>query len=233
MTGEQQDGYQATWKRSIESRDAFWLEAAEAIDWVTPPRIALEERAPSSWRWFPGAELNTCYNALDRHVLAGRGDQTALIYDSAMTGTRARFSYRELLGRVARFAGVLRANGVGTGDRVVIYLPMVPEAVIAMLACARIGAVHSVVFGGFAATELAVRIDDATPTVIVTASGGLEPGRVVEYLPLVEKALSLSRGSVHTVIVRDRDKIPGSAADYAGRGAVTWLDWAAEEENAT
>jgi propionyl-CoA synthetase len=231
MAGQKLTGYRDTWQQSIDNREEFWLEAAQAIDWVTPPRRALESSA-SEWRWFPGGELNTSYNALDRHVLAGRGAQTALIYDSAMTGTKARFSYLELLQRVARFAGALRANGVGKGDRVIIYLPMVPEAVIAMLACARIGAIHSVVFGGFAATELAVRIDDATPTVIVTASGGLEPGRIVEYLPLVEKALSLSNGSVRTVIVRDREKIPGSAADYAGRGAVDWLDWAAEDADA-
>jgi len=232
MTSEAHGGYRDTWQRSIAQREEFWLEATQDIDWVTPPRAALEQRSTTDWRWFPGGELNTSYNALDRHVLAGRGAQTALIYDSAMTGTRATFSYLELLQRVARFAGVLRANGVGKGDRVIIYLPMVPEAVIAMLACARIGAIHSVVFGGFAATELAVRIDDSTPTVIVTASGGLEPGRVVEYLPLVAKALSLSKGSVRTVIVRDREKVPGSAADYAGQGDVAWLDWAAEEENA-
>jgi len=229
--------YRAAWRRSIEQREEFWLDAARLVDWVDPPRAALTERSPTDYRWFAGGTLNTSYNALDRHVLAGRGDHTALIYDSAMTGTRARISYRDLLDRVARFAGVLRAAGVGRGDRVVVYLPMIPEAVVAMLACARIGAVHSVVFGGFAASELAVRIDDARPSVLVTASGGLEPGKAVEYLPLVRKALDQSAGSVHTVIVQNRHAIPGSAADYASAAtdgaAVRWLDWAEAAAAAT
>ncbi|HSP53191.1 MAG TPA: AMP-binding protein [Cryobacterium sp.] len=234
MPEEASAGYHDLWQHSVDAgtRSAFWLRAAQAIDWTLPPTVALEERSPGTWRWFPDGELNTSYNALDRHVLAGRGDQTAVIYDSAMSGTRVRLSYQELLGRVERFAGVLRANGVGQGDRVIVYLPMIPEAIVAMLACARIGAIHSVVFGGFAASELAVRIDDARPTVIVTASGGLEPGRAVEYLPLIERALSLSKGSVRTVIVRDREMIPGSAADYAGTDDVAWLDWAREENAA-
>ncbi|QYF73921.1 AMP-binding protein [Cryobacterium sp. PAMC25264] len=229
--------YRATWRRSIETREEFWLDAARLVDWVDPPRAALTEHSPTEYRWFADGTLNTSYNALDRHVLAGRGDHTALIYDSAMTGTRAQISYRDLLERVARFAGVLRAAGVGRGDRVVVYLPMIPEAVVAMLACARIGAVHSVVFGGFAASELAVRIDDARPTVLVTASGGLEPGKTVEYLPLVRKALDQSAGSVHTVIVQNRHAIPGSAADYASDAAdgaaVRWLDWAEAAAAAT
>ncbi len=235
MTSDNTVGYHRTWQRSVDAdtRADFWLEAAQAIDWITPPRVALEERSPDTWRWFPDGELNTSYNALDRHVLAGRGNQTAVIYDSAMSGTRIRISYLELLGRVSRFAGVLRENGVGRGDRVIVYLPMIPEAIVAMLACARIGAVHSVVFGGFAASELAVRIDDARPTVIVTASGGLEPGRAVEYLPLVQRAMAQSAGSVRTVIVRDREMIPGSAADCAGADGVAWLDWADEEAKAT
>jgi len=223
--------YQRSWQRSIDSPEEFWLEAAADIEWITPPRAALEQRSATDWSWFPGGHLNTSVNALDRHVLAGRGAQTALIYDSAMTGTQASLTYLDLLGRVSKFAGALRANGVGRGDRVIIYLPMIPEAVIAMLACARIGAIHSVVFGGFAANELATRIDDARPSVIVTASGGHEPGRAVEYLPLVQRALTLSDGSVHTVIVRDRDTIPGSAADYADE-PVSWLDWATEENGA-
>ncbi|TFC92438.1 AMP-binding protein [Cryobacterium sp. TMT4-31] len=230
-------GYRDVWRRSIDERDDFWLQAAGLVDWVSAPTTALTERSPTDYSWFADGTLNTSYNALDRHVLAGRGDHTALIYDSAMTGTRIRLSYRDLLDRVARFAGVLRANGVGRGDRVIVYLPMIPEAVVAMLACARIGAVHSVVFGGFAASELAVRIDDARPAVIVTASGGLEPGKAVPYLPLVQKALELSAGSVHTVIVRDRATIDGSAADYAGDpaddAAVRWLDWADAEAAAT
>jgi len=240
-----QTRYHDVWRRSIDEREDFWLEAARQVDWVRPPSAALEQSSPGRYRWFADGTLNTSYNALDRHVLAGRGDHTALIYDSAMTGTRVRISYRDLLERVARFAGVLREAGVGRGDRVIVYLPMIPEAVVAMLACARIGAVHSVVFGGFAASELAVRIDDARPEVIVTASGGMEPGKAVEYLPLVRKALSLSAGSVHTVIVRDRQSVPGSAADYAGADTgenagtaagerpVRWLDWAAAEAGAT
>ncbi|MBB5640086.1 AMP-binding protein [Cryobacterium roopkundense] len=231
MTDAPLGTYADTWRRSIDSPEDFWMEAAQGLEWTTPPRAALEQRSETDWTWFPGGRLNTSYNALDRHVIAGRGAQTALIYDSAMTGTRISLTYLELLGRVAKFAGALRANGVGTGDRVIIYLPMIPEAVIAMLACARIGAIHSVVFGGFAANELAVRIDDARPSVIVTASGGLEPGRAVEYLPLVQKALALSAGSVHTVLVRNRESIPGSAADYADE-SVSWLDWADEEDNA-
>ncbi|ANP71687.1 AMP-binding protein [Cryobacterium arcticum] len=236
-TGTSTGAYRAAWRRSIEQREEFWLDAARLVDWVDPPSAALTEHSPTDYRWFADGTLNTSYNALDRHVLAGRGDHTALIYDSAMTGTRARISYRDLLDRVARFAGVLRAAGVGRGDRVVVYLPMIPEAVVAMLACARIGAVHSVVFGGFAASELAVRIDDARPTVLVTASGGLEPGKAVEYLPLVRKALDLSAGSVHTVIVQNRHAIPGSAADYASDtgddAAVRWLDWAEASAAAT
>ncbi|MDJ0323840.1 AMP-binding protein [Cryobacterium sp. PH31-AA6] len=234
MTSDSTAGYHQTWQRSIDAgtRAEFWLEAAGAIDWITPPSVALEERSPGAWTWFPDGELNTSFNALDRHVLAGRGDQTAVIYDSAMSGTRTRISYLDLLGRVSRFAGVLRDNGVVKGDRVIVYLPMIPEAIVAMLACARIGAIHSVVFGGFAASELAVRIDDARPTVIVTASGGLEPGRAVAYLPLVERAMAQSAGSVRTVIVQARELIPGSAADYAGADGVAWLDWAEEERKA-
>jgi len=234
MTADRTGNYRAAWQQSIDDRETFWLNAAEGIDWIARPSRSLEEQTGDAWRWFPDGELNTCFNALDRHVLAGRGDDIAVIYDSAMTGTKRRFTYAEILERTALFAGVLAANGVEKGDRVVIYLPMIPEAIIAMLACARIGAIHSVVFGGFAANELAIRLDDAKPSVIVTASGGLEPGRVVEYLPLVAKALAQSSvGSVHTVIVRDRESIPGSAADYADQESVRWLDWATELERAT
>ncbi|RFA09289.1 propionyl-CoA synthetase [Subtercola boreus] len=210
---------------SRTDRSGFWLEAAKAVDWIRPPTVAIEQRSPREWGWFPDGELNLSANALDRHVDAGRGDLTALLYDSAMTGTKAAFSYRELRDLVADFAGVLRSQGVGVGDRVLVYLPMTPDAVVAMLACARLGAIHSVVFGGFAATELAVRIDDATPKVIVTASGGLEPGRAVEYLHLVRKAIDLAAHRVQSVIVRDRAAVPGSAADYQGDTEVAWLDW--------
>lgn len=217
-------------ERSERDRDAFWLEQADALAWSRPPRTAVEHPSNEVWRWFPDGELNVCENALDRHVAEGRGEVTALIADSAMTGERLSLSYRELRDRVAAFAGVLRAGGVGAGDRVLIYLPMIAEAAIAMLACARIGAIHSVVFGGFAANELAVRIDDATPTVVVTASGGLEPNRTVEYLPLVSRALDLSvSGSVRQVVVFDRPEVPGSAADYAGDSRANWVDWASAE----
>lgn len=217
--------YRLTYNSSTQDPEAFWLDAASAVDWNTPPTVALDESAAPVYRWFPGAELNTCFNAVDRHVLAGRGDQTAVIYDSAMTGMKDRFTYAELLNEVSSFAGVLRDQGVTAGDRVVIYLPMIPQAIFAMLACARIGAVHSVVFGGFAAHELAVRIDDAQPTVLVTASGGLEPGRTVEYLPLVAEALELSHGSIHTVIVKERRNVPGTIKRYDGGNGVSWLDW--------
>ena len=222
------NSYRAVKERSEQDREGFWTHAAELIDWVTPPARALEMRSADEWTWFPGGELNISYNAIDRHVEAGRGDEAAIIYDSAMTGTHVRISYNELLEEVAYFAGALREQGVGKGDRVLIYLPMIPQAHIAMLACARIGAIHSVVFGGFAASELAVRIADARPKAIVTCSGGVEPGRVVEYLPIIDQALDLSGGEdsgVDCVIVRRRDTVPGEAADYADDPRTNWLDW--------
>jgi propionyl-CoA synthetase len=205
--------YAAAHRRSIEAPDGFWAEAALGIDWVHRPQRVLDtERAPL-YRWFPDGVLNTCYNALDRHVIAGRGDQPALVYDSAMTGQRRTYPYAELLELVARFGGVLRALGVQRGDRVVIYMPMVPEAVIAMLACARIGAVHSVVFGGFAAPELAARIDDARPTVIVSASCGIEPTRVVAYKPLLERALELAEHVPERCVVLQRPQLLAELTD--------------------
>ena len=212
--------YREAFEAAAERPDDFWLAAAQAIDWTVAPTRALDDSAAPHYRWFPDGQLNTCYNALDRHAEAGNGDRTALIYDSAMVGVQQSFTYAELLDRVARFAGVLAAQGVTKGDRVVIYMPMIPEAVIAMLACARIGAVHSVVFGGFAANELAARIDDAQPVALLTASGGLEPGRTVEYLPVVAKALALTGAAPATVIVKNRGEIAGDATDYPG-----YLDW--------
>jgi propionyl-CoA synthetase len=212
--------YSDAFARSIDDRESFWLAAAAEIEWSVPPTTALDDSAAPMYRWFPDGRLNTCFNALDRHVAAGHGDRLALIWDSAMVGEIRRYTYAELLDEVSRFAGVLASQGVAAGDRVVIYLPMIPEAAIAMLACARIGAVHSVVFGGFAAPELATRIDDAEPVAIITASGGLEPGRTVEYLPMVAKALELSANPPSTVIVKDREQVTGSAADHGG-----WLDW--------
>src|SRR5215831_15695238 len=166
--------YDDAFRRSLDDPEGFWGEAAAGIDWYTEPETILDGSNPPFYRWFPGGTLNTCHNALDRHVDAGRGDQDALIYDSPVTGTKRAYTYRQLRDETARFASVLAGLGVKKGDRVVIYMPMIPEAVVAMLACARIGAVHSVVFGGFAAHELAVRIDDAKPALIVSASCGIE-----------------------------------------------------------
>ncbi|MGO4385162.1 AMP-binding protein [Specibacter sp. RAF43] len=214
-------GYMSEYQRSLNDPERFWLDAARAVDWVVEPRRAHSDAEAPISRWFPDGELNTCFNALDRHVAAGRGDQTALIHDSAMLGTIRRYSYKELTDEVARFAGVLRAHGVGKGDRVVIYLPMIPEAAIAMLATARLGAIHSVVFGGFAATELSVRIKDAAPAAIVTATGGLEPNRHIEYLPTVREALAKAGREDTPVIIKQR---PGFATDPAAL-EWTWTDW--------
>src|SRR5947208_2435586 len=176
--------YAETYRRSIEKPEEFWAEAAEAIEWERRWDRVLDDTRPPFYRWFAGARLNTCWNALDRHVAAGHGERLALIWDSPVTNTIVRFTYRELRDRTARFAGVLAGLGVKTGDRVLIYMPMVPEAAIAMLACARIGAIHSVVFGGFASHELATRIDDAKPIAIVSASCGLEINRDLPYQTL-------------------------------------------------
>jgi propionyl-CoA synthetase len=211
--------YAEVYRGALQDPERFWLTAASAVDWDVAPSRALDDSRAPMYRWFPDAFLNTCYNALDRHVRAGRGDQTALVHHSAYGGDVRRFSYRELTEQVARFAGVLRAQGVARGDRVIIYLPMIAEAVVAMLACARLGAVHSVVFGGFAAPELATRIDDAGPRVIVTASCGVEPGRIVEYKPIVDAALELSAHRPERVIVLQRDE--AHASPSAGD-----IDWA-------
>jgi len=195
-------------RQSIEQPERFWGEAAARIRWRKPFRRVLDaERAPF-YRWFSEGELNTCENALDRHVEAGYGSRGALIYDSPVTGRQQRFSYAELLDRVARFAGGLAGLGVGRGDRVLIYMPMVPEAVVAMLACARLGAIHSVVFGGFAAKELAHRVDDAAPKVILSASCGVEPGRIVEYGPLLDRALELASVVPDWKVILERPECP-------------------------
>ena len=211
--------YDETYARTVSDPEGFWLEAAGLVDWIKSPRQALDSSNPPFFKWFPDASLNTCYNALDRHVINGRADQTALIYDSAVTNTKSQYTYAELLGEVAAFAGALRMSGVGKGDRVVIYMPMIPEAVVAMLACARLGAVHSVVFGGFAPAELAVRIDDATPTVIVTASCGIEPSRVIDYKPFVDKALELAEHKPAHVILKQRPQVEATMIE--GRD----IDW--------
>jgi len=198
--------FDATVLRSLTDPEGFWGEIARGIDWDREWDTVLDRSAAPLYRWFSGGQLNTCYNAVDRHVEQGRADQLAIIYDSPMTGTIERFTYRQLQDLVARFAGALKNEGVDKGDRVIIYMPMIPEAAIAMLACARIGAVHSVVFGGFAANELAVRIDDATPKVVVLASCGLEPGRVVSYKPLLDGALDLARHKPDRCIVLQREQ---------------------------
>ncbi|MEQ3642977.1 MAG: propionyl-CoA synthetase [Paracoccus sp. (in: a-proteobacteria)] len=209
-----QDLY-ARWKADPE---AFWMQAADAIDWTQPPSRAHFDQGPAG-EWFADGMVNTCWNAIDRHVAGGHGDRLAVIHDSPMTGSVSRLTYAQLQDQVARLAGVLAARGIGKGDRVIIYMPMIPEALQAMLACARIGAIHSVVFGGFAAHELAVRIDDAKPRAIIAASCGLEPGRVVPYKPLMDRAIDEAAHKPDFTIVFQR---PECAADMvAGRD----LDW--------
>src|SRR3954471_20680033 len=182
-------GYEETYRRSLERPEEFWAEAAAAIDWETRWDRVLDDSRPPFYRWSPGGRLNTCWNALDRHVAAGHGERVALIWDSPVTGQIVRFTYREMRDRVARFAGVLSGLGVKTGDRVLIYMPMVPEAAIAMLACARIGAVHSVVFGGFSAQSVADRVNDSRAKLVVTADGGFRRGAVVPLKRNVDEAL--------------------------------------------
>jgi propionyl-CoA synthetase len=196
--------FDEVYRHSLDDPETFWAEAAPAIDWDEPWEQVLDRSRPPFYRWFTGGRLNTCHNALDRHVDGGRADQLALIHDSPVTGTTAAVTYRELRDAVARFAGALAAEGVGPGDRVIVYMPMVPEAVIAMLACARIGAVHSVVFGGFASHELATRIDDAKPKVIVSASCGIEPSRLVHYKPLLDEAIAMAESKPERCIILQR-----------------------------
>ena len=216
--------YGAEYAAWMADPEAAWMRAASEVEWTRQPDRAFDAGSGPFGRWFPGGELNTCYNCLDRHVLAGHGERTALIWDSAMEGRTLRFSYAALLDRVARVAGALAGLGVARGDPVVIYMPMVPEAAIAMLACARLGAVHSVVFGGFAAPELAKRIADARPVAVVTASCGMEPGRVVAYMPLLEAALALSPHQPRACLVLQRPAMaaelkPGRDHDFAAAEA--------------
>lgn len=211
--------YRTEHARSIADPEGFWGEQATLVTWMKKPTRVLDAERPPFYRWFPDGTLNTCYNALDRHVVAGHGDRTALIYDSPVTGTTQRFSYAELLEKVATFAGALRSFGVDHGDRVVIYLPMIPEAVIAMLACARIGAVHSVVFGGFAPHELAIRIDDARPKVVVSASCGIEPSRIVDYKPMLDRALEMAEHKPDVCVVKQRPQAEATLVE--GRD----VDW--------
>jgi propionyl-CoA synthetase len=212
-------GYREDHRRSIEDPEGYWADQARLVDWIRAPATVLDRSNPPFYRWYPDGVLNTCYNALDRHVVAGHGDRAALVHDSPVTDTQRTLTYAELLEKVSAFAGALRGFGVEKGDRVVIYMPMVPEAVVAMLACARLGAVHSVVFGGFAPHELAVRIDDAQPKVVVSASCGIEPTRVVEYKPMLDRALELATHKPGTCVVLQR---PQAAAAMTDPRDVDW-----------
>ena len=218
--------YSDLYAKAQSDIEGFWMEAASGIDWYKAPTQALDSSKPPFHRWFPDGEMNTCHNAVDRHVAAGRGDQRAVIYDSPITGTSSTLTFAELQEATARFAGMLQRLGVAAGDRVIIYMPMIPEAVVAMLGCARLGAVHSVVFGGFAAAELAKRIDDATPKAIISASCGHEPSRVVAYKPLLDEAIELSSHKPHSCVIYQREAL---AADLVeGRD----LEWHAAHEGA-
>ncbi len=213
----------AAWSADPEG---FWMEAAKAVDWMTPPTRALDDADAPLYRWFSDGVCNTCYNAVDRHVEAGRGDQAAIIYDSPVTGRKQRISFAELKDKTASLAGALSARGVEKGDRVLIYMPMVPEALVAMLACARIGAVHSVVFGGFAASELAVRVDDAAPKAILAASCGIEPGRVIAYKPMIDEAIELSSNKPDFTVILQREQAEADLID--GRD----FEWEAFQDGA-
>ena len=220
--------YDEAFARSLADPDGFWGEAAEEIDWYRKWDKVLDDSNAPFYKWFTGATVNTCHNALDRHVDGGRADQVALIYDSPVTGnTIKKYTYRELRDWVARFAGALRAKGVKAGDRVIIYMPMVPEAAVAMLACARLGAVHSVVFGGFASNELAVRIDDAKPDVIVSASCGIEVDRVIPYKPLLDGAIEAAASKPSCVIMLQRSE---EKAELISGRDVDWDDVMATAE---
>jgi len=211
--------YEEIFQRSVTNPEAFWGEAAENISWHKKWDRVLDDSKKPFYRWFTGGEMNTCYNAVDRHVEAGRGDQTAIIYDSPVTKQVQKITYRELLDQVSRFAGALKDLGVVKGDTVVIYMPMVPQAAVAMLACARLGAIHSVVFGGFAPHELAIRIDDAKPRVIVTASGAIEVTRLIEYKPMIDKAIELASFKPEKCVILSRPQVkaellPGRDFDW-------------------
>src|SRR5690349_9898281 len=217
--------YDEVYARSMADPEGFWAEAAREIDWFKPAEKIFDRDMGLYGRWFAGAIVNTCYNALDRHVARGRADQLALIHDSPLAGTVIRLTYSEMLREVQALAAVMQEFGLAKGDRVIIYMPMVPEAMVAMLACARIGVVHSVVFGGFAARELATRIEDAKPKLIFSTSCGLEPGRIVQYKPLLDEAIKLSSVKPQACVILQRPQqvcelAPGRDHDWATlRGA--------------
>ncbi len=219
--------FDAVFQSSIENPEKFWGEAAKSITWYKEPEVVLDDSNAPFYKWFPGGKMNTCYNAIDRHVEGGRADQTAIIYDSPVTNTIKKISYKELLDQVATFAGGLASQGVTKGDTVVIYMPMIPEAAVAMLACARLGAVHSVVFGGFAPHELAIRIDHAQPKLIITASGAIEGAKTLAYKPLVDSAIEQSTHEVANVVVFQRDFIKSDMIE--GRD-IDWNDLVAASE---
>src|SRR5436309_7875147 len=200
--------YHQVHARSLADPEGFWGEAARDIDWIAPAKKIFDPAIGVYGRWFAGAVVNTCYNALDRHVAGGRADQVALIHDSPLAGRVTQLTYAQMLHEVKTLAAIMADFGVAKGDRVILYMPMVPEAVVAMLACARIGAVHSVVFGGFAAKELATRIEDAKPKLVFSASCGLEPGRIVQYKPLLDEAIKLSSAKPQACIILQRQQHP-------------------------
>lgn len=218
--------YATEYQASIDAPEAFWADKAKQLPWFKAPEKILSDDENGIKRWFADGEMNTCYMALDHHVAEGRGDQAALIYDSPVTDTKIQLTYNELLDKVSRFAGLLQANGVSKGDRVVVYMPMISEAVIAMLAAARIGAVHSVVFGGFSAHELAVRIDDAQPKMLITASCGIEINRIIEYKPMIDKAIELAAYKPAKVVLLQRKQCIANM--HEGRD----IDWAAAMKTA-
>ncbi|MDR3436577.1 AMP-binding protein, partial [Telmatospirillum sp.] len=211
MASRYQEVYQS-WRKDPQ---AFWAEAAKAVDWIKPPTIAFDPKAGVYGRWFPDGTLNTCYNAIDRHVKNGRSQQAAIIYDSPVTGFKRTYTYEQLLAEVNALASVLRDFGVVKGDRVLVYMPMIPEAIIGVMACARIGAIHSVVFGGFASKELATRINDSEPKIILTASCGIEPNRVVKYKPLLDEAIELAAVKPEKLLLLQRPQ--EEASMVAGR----------------
>jgi len=219
--------YQQVYDRSLTHPEDFWRDAASLVDWSVEPQTILDDSRPPFYRWYPDGVLNTCYNALDRHVESGRGEQVALIYDSPVTDTVRSYTYSTLVDEVAALAGALVDLGVEKGDTVIVYMPMVPEAAMAMLACARIGAIHSVVFGGFAAHELAKRIEDAEPKLIMSASCGIEPGRIVEYKPLLDDAIDLATHKPSSVLLLQRPQ--AVAQMVAGRD----VDWTTAVSDAT
>ena len=229
MSSDSNDAFDQIHGLSISDPDQFWGNAAEEIYWYTKPSKVLDTSESPHGKWFVDGELNTCFNAVDRHVEAGRGDDIALIYDSPVTSTVRKFSFSELQDLTAKFAGVLKTKGVEKGDRVIIYMPMIPETVVAMLACARIGAIHGVVFGGFASNELAVRIDDAEPKAIVTASCGIEVNRIIPYMPLLNGAIDIAIHKPSSVIVVER---PEATAELIEGRDVSWNNAMATAEPA-